>query len=379
VAKVKLTNEDGDLTEGEKASLVNNSLNSLFKMVEVIIGGCHTNAEVGTGHAMKAYIDKLLFHEVGELQSKAQSELFYPDTGFLFDSCTSANAGHYARQLRTALSKPVTLCGPLAVDSCCIKQPLLPNIPIDMRFYPNSDEFLVLADATTGKTYSVTIIDLAFVVQYIKPCDQVINKHESDLANKNALYYMYQSIYRPSSIPLGSQTYIAEMLFGSSAVVPDKVVVGFMPTDRYLGKFTKNPFKFDHHNVESVTLRINSQILNGLEYKPRYEDQLNKDSELIGVQGEFAREYLSLFPETNPSFGSVIEMKHYPAGYCLYMFSVTRGFHGNSIAKKKEGTCQLSIRFSKATAAGLTCICYGLSTSIMEVDKHRKVKIVSPQ
>ena len=60
--KCRITRSDGTtLTEDDHVGPVNLTLHSLFRQVDVLVGGVNANAETGVNYAYKALLDVLLF------------------------------------------------------------------------------------------------------------------------------------------------------------------------------------------------------------------------------------------------------------------------------------------------------------------------------
>ena len=83
VLKVRMTQADGTPPPNPNTGApVNLTLQSLFRQVNVLVGGKNNLSEVGINYPYKAIMDIILFFGMGVKQSELQSEMYFKDTAW---------------------------------------------------------------------------------------------------------------------------------------------------------------------------------------------------------------------------------------------------------------------------------------------------------
>lgn len=91
---------------------------------------------------------------------------------------------------------------------------------------------------------------------------------------------------------------------------------GLVTSKAYQGTTTANPFRFQHFNMNSVSLVVNSKNYPAIRYQPDF------------AGGKFAREYRGFTDAIGVGFlnqGCLVEPDRFKDGACLFAFDLTPG------------------------------------------------------
>ncbi len=197
-----MTKKDGsDLTTKDNVAPVNMTLHSMFSQVDVSLQQ-QPVSEVGPNHAYKAYFDVLLNTKSVE---EMTCMLFYEDTPMHFDdtdALSGSNGGLTNRFHYTNLSRTTDLIGRLQTDICQQDRLLLNGVPINVKLWPSTDAFrLMAADKTEG--YKLNIVDAALKVCTVKVHPGVLLGHAEAIQKSPALYPFMRSKVKRFAVAKG--------------------------------------------------------------------------------------------------------------------------------------------------------------------------------
>ena len=138
--KVAIKKEDGSLVgKDDLVGLVNLSLHSLFRQVDIALNQTVITAGVGVNYCFKSILDVLLHYGHDVKESELQSELYYKDTAGSMeatDPVSGGNAGLFERFLLSRDTGLVTMEGPIHMDICQQRKNIINGVPINVKLYP---------------------------------------------------------------------------------------------------------------------------------------------------------------------------------------------------------------------------------------------------
>src|SRR5579859_7202032 len=139
---------------------------------------------------------------------------------------------------------------------------------------------------------------------------------------------------------------------------------GFIHHEAYDGSYTRNPFNFQHLDLQRVAVFVNGLSYPQIPFTPTYE----------GNNINYGREYDSVFSTLGINHGNrgiEITRDDYPNGYCLYAFDLTPNMSAadNSILRlKKSGNVRIELQFGTRTDAVYMCIVFAEYDHVMKID-----------
>ena len=352
-----LTTQNAAGADGHDAGVgpVNNWLHSLFSQVDVSLNERLVTPSTNT-YAYRAYIETLLSYGPAAKNSQLTNSMWFMDEGAM-EGTDNTNMGFMARRKLIMNSRIHTMLGRPHIDLCFQDRLMLNGVDIKMRFVRSKDHFCVMGN---GK---VTIKDATLFVRKVKIHPNVQLGHIKALEKTTAKYPVKRVETKVFSIPNGNMSVNQENLFLGQ--LPKRLVIGLVDNTAFSGKSNKNPFNFQHFDVDFLALYVDGIQVPG---KPLQPDFRHKN---------YARSYASLFSGTGlmcKDQGNDISYDAYHNGYTLFAFDLTPDLSdGNHFNLIKHGNLRLEIHFNAALTATATAIVYAEFENVIEIDKARNV------
>ena len=144
--------DDTPIGQDSNVGLVNLSLASLFRQVDVQMQDKLVSSEINICYPYKAMMDVLLRYGFDVKEGPLQSKLYYKDTGTMDAVPPGNNSGLMSRVAYTATGNEVTLEGPVHTDMFQQDRLILNGVKIVTKFHPSSRKFtLMTGDAEEYK------------------------------------------------------------------------------------------------------------------------------------------------------------------------------------------------------------------------------------
>ena len=277
--EIKNTNtEFGE--ENFKIGPINNFAHSLFKKIELSIGsGLNRKlVEVGSSHyGYKAYLLNLLNYGTDAKEGWMQSGLFIMDETGQFNNIAMesfeeqkvnntnetpevveikipkvANKGFLDRRKNFKDGKgKIKLIIPLHCDMLHSDKFLINNMGLFFEFERNKDSFLLMGD---DKEFKVLIKKADMMVRKCQINESVKLAHRKALEIGDIKYPIRQNKTYVSIIDNGTKEHTVTSL---GTHIPNKIICGLVADDAYNGTFESNPFEFQSHDLQSISLMVN--------------------------------------------------------------------------------------------------------------------------
>lgn len=362
--KCKILKADGKAVDDkDKVAFVNLTLHSLFKQVDVALQQTVVNPSVGQNHSYKSMMDILLNYEEDPKETFIQAQGFYKDTAGSMDDVDpeeGSNLGVSERWLLTKTGQVLDLEGPLYSDICQQNRLLINGVQMDVKLYPNSDNFVLMGAAASKFSYEIE--ECVLKVCHVKVNPALVLAHAESLKKSPALYPYTRSDFRTFNIQPGSYTWSMDDLFQGQ--IPSRVVVALVSGKAYSGAYDKNPYNFSHHNCNFMALYADGQSVPGEPFQCNYK------------KGHYVSSYLSLFTAGGkqlPNQGNFISRDEYANGNCMYVFNLEGKTNKEHMQLLKRGHTRLSIRFDKTPTETLTVLVYSHFPAVLQIDEARNI------
>ena len=319
--KAKIAKGDGSKLETmDYLGPVNLFLQSMFYQVEVTMQGKLVTST--TNHyPYKAMIQTLLSYSNEAKASQLTSQLWKKDIACHFDDDDvngGGNTGLYQRSLYFAGSITVDMEGPLYRDLFQVDRLILNQVAINVRLTRARPEFCLMTNATSPD-FKVIIEDIVLKACKVQINPAVIYGHAEILTSVNVRYPFTKTEVKQIAIAAGTVNFYQDQLFQN--IRPNRVVVGLINALGAAEDYTKNPFNFQHFNVNQIGLfvdnvpvsgnviRLHFNATSGRTIIPAFNnmfevtDKWLQDSGIQISRGEFAAEYAMYCFEIEPNFG----------------------------------------------------------------------------
>ena len=349
--RLKIVKATGEAIKmSDKVGLINMPLHSIFRTVEVKLQQASTTMDVGTNYPYRAMIDTLLEDVEGSLEA----QMFYKDTYAFMDSTqvhTGQNGGLTSRWFKTKDGNVIELEGPLHADLFKQDKLLLNGVRLDVYLHPNSDDFCLMVD--TDVEHKVEIVEATLKMAHVKMDPGILTGHAETLKSKNALYPYTHCMVKVFNIPAGSYIWAMDNVFQDK--IPFKVVLGLVSEEAYSGSTKKNPFNFQHCDVNYMAFLVDGHSRPGEPYQPDDEN------------GAYAGAYTAMSKKYRDD-GTYVKSLKYPKDYCLYVFDVEK-----NDATIKRGSTRIVLKMSKALKESFSLVAYGHFPTMIQIDAARTV------
>ena len=365
-ARFKIIESDGkDLDASVQVAPVNLTLHSLFKQCDVYLQHQLVSTS-GNLYPYKALMDVLLGFGEDAKKSHLQASMYYKDFAGRMEYAGGKgdmNNGWKYRYNRTKGSKTVDVEGQIFADAFQFSRYLLNEILVTVKLFQAADEFRLMTEESTKKL-KVELLDLAILGCYVTLDPEVIRAHTKSLESEKAVYPYASTQMKSFAVPSGQFS----ASFGDiySGRVPNKIVVGMVLAEAMAGKLSKNPFNFQHFNLESATLYINDQSVPHKPFMTNFKEDL------------YTAAYMSLFTGQNQDrsdCGVDVELADYGKGYTLLLFDASPQVEGTEQTSPRFGNVKLDLRFREALNQAVNIILYSTTDSVLYIDQARDVKL----
>ena len=373
---IKIQTLDGkDISAAENCGPVNNTMDSLFRQCDT------TLQDKLVSSADMNYPYKGFFHNFLNYGQHAKEEqlsamvLWSKDIAGKMDATspvTGGNTGLTKRFVRLQKSIECDLEGPLRADIFQIRKPLLNGVMLKVKLWPSANAFRLMATSPNKYKIVFTLVELKMVLVTFSPA--LITSHAEILSDTNAHYDYYKHEIKALSLPAGQRTVnLEDMWLGDIA---DKLVVGLVSAKAYSGDYTKNPFNFQHFNLNLIDVQINGVSCKNCPLFPKIEYVMDGTKKINA--SNVLPSYLTLFDGINKYLKNVeldIDLDEYIDGNFVHVFDTTStdpcGESENQLLRK--GNMKLCIQFKEALPETVTLIIKGSFPAYFEIDEARNV------
>ena len=362
LVRVKITKPDGKplTAAADTVAFVNQPISSLFQDVFLTIadkqveGGQHC-------YPYNAYISSILQFHPSAKKTHMECWGFQEDEPGKMDDADN-NDGFKLRRAETDVSQEWELLGPLFLDMTRQSRYILPLTDIRFKLLLAKPEFALHSTADTAYKYEITKAVLYVRRMRVKPA--VINGHSKGLTTQNAKYPVNHVDITTFTITKGSRNYIKDHMYPSQT--PKMLIVGLLDHVAFNGNIKKNPFNFQHYNVDKIGLYRDGELVPGQIYTPDFDKGF--------VRLPYARlmQVLNYF-NTDDSNGMTLE--HFEKGYTLFGFDLTPDAQCTAPYRsiQQSSSLRLELNFAKALPETITVMLFGVFDSRAEITALRDV------
>ena len=340
----------------DDVAFINLPLYSIFSDVTVKFNGVEVDSSYGF-YGYNSIITSLISYSQDTLENQLQ-----PFIGFVKDESgkmdDKSNTGHVARKAWS--TAPMEFMGRLQCN--VLQQPkyLIPGVNVRISLTRTTSEFALMS-FTDGLKPAFEILGARLTVKKVAVSEQVRREHESALARTNAIYVFPQKLIKMFTINTGMQDFIKENLF--DGYIPKFLLVTFVSANSYNGLYNKNPYNFQHFNVEEVKLTKENQEVPFAAYKPDFSSK------------SYLREFMYLYMGLGLSGRDetlAIKHKDFSQGYTFFVYNLTPDMSLTN-AQPEGALLSLSLKFKPALSEPVKLLVYAIFDGIYEIDSNRMV------
>ncbi len=354
----------------DAVSSISNSLESLFRNVEVQMNDVDLEPYVGVNHPYKAYINSVLHSAPSYLTSIGGMKAFYPDSPGHFNTFTlkGSNQGFNNRQSLYEKTGETELSGFIDLDICNTNKYIPNGVGLNFKFFLSSPNFY-LVTSNDAKTYNYKITLCTLYISYIDPHINIFNAFNDAIANKMAVYPYVKSCIKSYVISSGVRSASLDNIITTS--VPDEIIICLISNDAYVGTYKTNPFFFETFNLNFISLTYEGSELNGMSMNPIFP------TESDSYETTYSYVYINMFLENGiHDKGNLIGPHDYVKGYFLIKYSLPNSLkYSPTKTSGSPGITRLSLGFAKETTKSITLLVYTRTKSYYGIDSKKNIHL----
>ena len=368
--KAKVIRGDGaDLEDDDEVGPCNLFLQSLFSQVDVTLNERLISASTPT-YPYRAMIETLLSYDRGAKTSQLTASMFMKDTAGKMDNVNSkaddhdTNLGLKKRRQLIKGSRIVDMIGPIHGDIFFQDKHLINGVDVKVKLIRSSDAFCLMASGQTP-TYKIKIVDASLFIRKVKVSSAVMLGHAKALEKATAKYPIKRVLCKMVSVPRGNLTLTQDHVFLGQ--LPNRIVVGCVSNAAFNGSYAKNPFNFQHFDLNYLTVHLDGDQIPYTPLKPDFNP----------ARKNYVRAYHTLFSGMDKMYqneGNNISLSDFPAGYALYAFDLSPDLAcGGHFSLVKHGNLRLDMHFATALQETINVIVYAEFNNVLEIDQARNI------
>jgi len=262
--------------------------------------------------------------------------------------------------------KFIELMGKLHLDLAFQPRAIVGGVKLIITLIPQDPKFyLLLKDDTIVP--KVIFENASLFLHRSKVSIPVVEAHNLALTKTTAKYPMSRSLVKAFNVNSGSNDITIDNAI--SGQLPRRVFLAMVSNDAFNGNFIKNPFRFQHFNLNYLAFYIDGTQYPQTAMKPDFVNNL------------FVREYLSLFEASNQiNTDSTIDwsLNEWANGNTIFGCNFApdlsddcnRMGYVNSIRK---GSMRIDLKFSTSLTETITVLLYSEFDNLLEINNERTV------
>jgi hypothetical protein len=315
-AQIVKVGENGGLVAlvpEDRCSVANLLPHTLFKQVDVEVGGVNTSSQDQL-YAYKAYLETLLSY--GNIRScedcdtghLAACSHFFMDKAGEFDDIDGD--GNEKRAVLVRGSRIFDFCIPIHADVMQSVRALPPNTSLKITLTRNPDVFTILSANETE--YRIKLHTLKLFVRKIECDPALIKDYHANIQKQPAMLPFTRSVIKKYLVAQNASNLTLSSVFRDN--IPRQIVMMMVKQTRVDGRRNENPFYFQPFGVNYVNMKIDGQSFPPNPYQPDFE------------RGLISRELRALYDNTgvhNSDGGFSISREMFMNGYSIFAWDLT--------------------------------------------------------
>jgi hypothetical protein len=341
-------------------------LHSLFKAINLEIDGKMLTINPQT-YAYKAYLESFLGFtfdaKVSHLTSQGWNQ---EDTDEQVKLEDKAKSFLKPTTISTdGKGKSIELMGKLFLDLAFQPKALIGGVNMKITLIPNDKAFYLWnLDGTITPT--VTFEKASLFVSKSKVAQPIVEAHNLALTKGTAKYPITRGYVKAFTINTGSLDVNIDNAF--SGQLPKRLFVMLVSNEAFNGHIKKNPYNFEHFNLNYITASIDGIQYPSIAYTPDYANDL------------YMREFVGLY-DTLKSLSTdsipCIHRKEFSKGNAIYGFDFgnenCEDCHKSGfIDVIRRGSVRVQMRFSAALTENVSALMYAEFDNLIEINTNRQ-------
>ncbi len=361
--RITLANAN-NLPEADTVQPSANFLASLFRNVDLSING-QLLTRASREYAYKDTILKMVRYDMpmgGKESTYAKLMGFLPDTPGKHNTMAE-NTNGQTRATWISESKVFELRGRPCIDLFDSERLLIPGVDMQLKFYLNDPTFYLIG-ANAATNYKLELQEVELYVRRVTIGDTFVQNISQEIATKDALYPFTRREVLSLSVPQGLTQFTKENLFQGQLAV--NFFVALVRNDAFSGVTTRNPFCFEHFNLNEIALYENGQSMSQQPLKVDFGNERTVNAYHLLLEANGAIGERAAYP--------VISHEAFKQGSTIFCFTRSPDLCMNGAALPNQtGNLTLRLIFSQALAQPITIIILAEFDSRIQINQYKKV------
>ena len=275
------------------------------------------------------------------------------------------NKGYIDRRKIILKSKWFDFYIPIGIDICQSDRLLHPSVKMRLQFTRNTDSFCLLKNGPATR-YKIDLKDLKLFGRYIRVSQDIVATHKRLHATKPLIYPVTRTVMKSYNVMSQQKAiHISNMFNG---LLPKNIIITMVESSAFHGAINKNPYNFQHFNIESASLTVNGEKLPSEPINPDFDNDL------------FMREYVDFFRnigiDVNQDSGNLVTPEHFKNG-CFFMSFDLTGDQCNMLHRHKsqKGVIDFAALFREPLDQNITIIVHASLEAQIEIPKDQDPKV----
>ncbi|XP_072555006.1 uncharacterized protein [Paramormyrops kingsleyae] len=365
--RLKIVRADGaPLVDADPCGIIQYPLNCIFSQLDVSLNNLISSSSAT--HPYRSFIETLLNFSTDTLESQFSTGLWYKDGGADLDSVDitpqGPNVGLQKRAAFCRNSREFSLIGPIHADIFFSERMLLNNVDIRLKFVKAKSDFSLMC--RNDADYELKILRACLFVKKVDVSPAVSLGHSAALMKANALYPISRVVVKNYTLPAQSRVCPQDNLFLGN--LPRYIVLGIVDHTAFVGTRNRNPFRFQHCDLEFLSLSVNGRHIPSKPFQPDFNAR------------QSVREFYNLFLATNRHLRDsalCINREDFENGYSLFALNLSRDdkLDGGALSPVISGMCRLDLRFRAPLPRTMSLIVYACFDTVIEINSKRQVLV----
>ena len=274
-----------------------------------------------------------------------------------------ANSGLLAHSRYFEGGKRVTLITRPRIDLYQQPRYIPDQCKMLLKLTPNKSSFVLMSDKNDAK-YRLKIHSCTLMVRRIKLVEATKLALQSTIeSNHQVFHYPLRHVKKkPELLTSGSSNFEFDNQFFEH--IPNHLIMCTVENRSMYGVFKENPFHFEHNNLESLTVSVDSDTLIRLD--------LDFDN------GNYVKAYDTLMRSTGQYKGGhsmLVDYHDFGNGTTILVFDLTARDEYNSeqFRVKKLGNLHINLKYKNALTETNILILYGEFDGVLTIDADRNI------
>lgn len=361
--QTEVTSNDDVVSDGSQVSVgpVNLLLHSMFRQVDLTINDVLVSSS-GDTYPYRAYLTTLMsYGEAAKGSWLARLEGWGSDEAGKYD--VADNAGLKLRTDTVKNSRYFDLKGRLHID-LLMQERLVPNnCNVKITLIRSRPQFYMMSFEDTVRGACVEISEATLEARKVKLSAGEQMRLEKVLSGPGGKYPITHSVVRHFTVSSGTSSADVDSLFMGQ--IPNRIVLGLIENEAFSGAWGKNPYNFQHFDLNSACLVVDGKQVPSQPLQPDFSNGLYSDCYHSMIKATTA------YPQdwSNGISASVYE------GGCMFLgFDLTPDDAGEGVhyvTPRRLGTVKAVLRFATTLANTITIIAFAQYDNTVMIDRHR--------